>query len=178
MDGSTTKDANCHLGADGGPGVSCAVDFNGTYAHTYNLDVRNTEGSTWTGTAIDTVTGIGTHIGTFTLPKGGTTLAWQIGFVEYFFPTPPCNQLPYTSVVFGVPTTDAGVGRLDDPYEVGDCAGQDNFRFSRTADNGLDISAGFLAKAINVHTQPKEEYRIGNGLLTARLRDLLSQLFF
>jgi hypothetical protein len=31
------------------------------------------------------------------------------------------------------------VGSLDNPDEVGDCAGQDNFRFKRTVDNEVDI---------------------------------------
>jgi hypothetical protein len=66
-----------------------------------------------------------------------------------------------------VPKTDAGVGTLNDPYEVGACASHDNFKFTRTADKGVDISTGFPAnlKAIfRSQTQPEEDYGIGNGL--------------
>ena len=153
--GSTVNDKDhCKPGADGSPdGVSCAVDFEGTYANTYNLEVLNTEGTTWNGTAVDTVTGRRIHIGSYTLPAGtGTTLQWHIGFVEYFpSPPPPCDKLPYTSVMFGVPTTDAGKGSLKNPYEVGPCKGEDSFRSTRTPDGGVDISAGFPAKVANVH---------------------------
>ena len=41
-----------------------------------------------------------------------------------------------------MPTTDAGVGSLDDPDEVSGCAGQDNFKFTRTVDNGLGVDIG------------------------------------
>ena len=164
MDKSTTSDANCHLGADYGPGVTCGVIFKGSYANTYDLDVRNTGGTTWTGTVIDTVTRVSTHIGTWTLPSGGgTTLAWHIGAVEYFkSPIPACDKMPYTSVVFGVPRTDAGVGSVKDPYEVGACKGKDNFKFTRTADLGVEISVGFTAKETNFHSQPEEDYGNGN----------------
>jgi hypothetical protein len=164
--GSTTNDDDyCSPGADGGPGISCAVDFDGTYAHTYNLEVRNTQGTTWNGTAVDTATGRRIHIGSYTLPAGtGTTLQWHTGFVEYFVSTPPCSDLPYTSVVFGVPTTDAGVGSLRDPTEQGACAGKDNFQFKRTAENGIEISAGFPANVVNMRFQHEGYSGIGNGM--------------
>ena len=140
--GATADDANCHDGSDGGPGVTCAVVFDGTHANTYNLEVRNIVGTTWNGTVIDTVTGRSMHIGTFALPTGtGLGLRWHMGFVQYLKSAPLCSELPYTSVVFGVPTTDAGVGSLKDPYEVGDCMRQDNFSFT-TADNGVAITVG------------------------------------
>ena len=161
MDKSTTSDANCHIGADGGPGVTCGVIFKGSYANTYDLDVRNTGGTTWTGTAIDTVTGASTHIGTWTLPSGGgTTLAWHTGAVEYFLsPIPTCDKLPHTSVVFGVPRTDAGVGSVQDPNEQAPCAQKDNFKFTRTADHGVEISVGFKT---NFRSQAEEDYGIEN----------------
>lgn len=142
--GSTINDpTHCHDGADGGPGVSCAVDFAGTYAHTYNLEVSNTQGTTWNGTAVDTVTGERIFIGSFNLPAGsGTTIAWHTASVEYYVSTPACNAFPHTSVVFGVPKTDAGVGTLGEPYEVGACAGKDNFQWTRNGDGGVQITAG------------------------------------
>ena len=168
INGSTTSDGNCRRGAKS-RGVNCLVDFRGTYAHTYNLDVRNSEGSTWTGTVIDTVTGISTHIGTFTLLSGSeTTLAWHRGLVVYLLPsTDPSTELPNTSVKFGVPKTDAGVGILKDPYEAAAFAGHDNFKFTRTADNEVDISVGSpasLKATFRSQTQPEEDYGIANGL--------------
>ncbi|KAG6024835.1 hypothetical protein E4U40_003013 [Claviceps sp. LM458 group G5] len=50
---STTQDRNCHMGADGGPGVSCAVDFPGSYNAVYNIVVEKVKGTTWKGTAIN-----------------------------------------------------------------------------------------------------------------------------
>jgi len=168
MDGSTTSDDNCHRGP-GGRGVKCAVDLQGTYSNTYDLDLRNIEGTTsWTGTAIDTVTGISTHIGTFILPSGsGTTLAWHRGLVAYLPSTLPCSELPNTSVVFGVPRTDAGVGTLNNPYEAGACGSHDSLKFTRTADNEVDISIGFPSNLeATFRSQPEEDYVIGtrNGL--------------
>ena len=169
---STTNDNDyCHIGADGGPGITCAVDFDGTYAHTYNLEVRNTQGTTWNGTAVDTVTGRRIHIGSYTLPAGtGTTLEWRTGFVEYFpWPLPvardwKCSDLPHTSVVFGVPSTDAGVGGLLKPAEHTPCDGQDNFKYNMTPDNGFDISLGFPGKVGKVRFQHEGYSEIGNGM--------------
>ncbi|KAJ7473791.1 hypothetical protein B0H11DRAFT_1622741, partial [Mycena galericulata] len=39
--GTTSNDANRHDGANGGPGVSCAVEFNGVYGRMYNLEVKS-----------------------------------------------------------------------------------------------------------------------------------------
>ncbi|KAG0033534.1 hypothetical protein BGZ82_006075 [Podila clonocystis] len=83
--GTTTKHPNCYVGADGGPGVSCAVDYAGDYSHTYNLVVENTEGTTWRGTLVDTVTRTSTVVGEWTLPSGaGKIVNGQFGFVEYY----------------------------------------------------------------------------------------------
>ncbi|KAF7378419.1 Beta-glucan synthesis-associated [Mycena sanguinolenta] len=68
IDGSTTTDKNCAPGADGGPGVSCSVEWNGVYGRRYDFEVKSNGSSVWTGTAIDTVTGARIHIGSYTVP--------------------------------------------------------------------------------------------------------------
>ncbi|KAG0074492.1 hypothetical protein BGZ90_010706 [Linnemannia elongata] len=62
--GTTTTDSNCRIGADGGPGVSCAVDFSAPYSNGFSLVVENTGGTTWTGTSVDSTTGTRVHVGT------------------------------------------------------------------------------------------------------------------
>ncbi|KAJ0151639.1 Uncharacterized protein HZ326_5900 [Fusarium oxysporum f. sp. albedinis] len=37
--------------------LKCALDIFGDYSHFYNITVKNTGGTTWRGTLIDTVTG-------------------------------------------------------------------------------------------------------------------------
>ncbi|CAI7609851.1 unnamed protein product [Penicillium pancosmium] len=126
--GTTSSDPNCSDGADGGAGVSCAVDVSATYAHGYVLRVKNTQGTTWTGTMVDAVDGTETHIGSYTLPSGsGGIQGSQVGFVEYYpwnSGTHTCDQLPKTDVTFGVPTSSGGTGELGAAYEYGDCVGK------------------------------------------------------
>ncbi|GAO15641.1 uncharacterized protein UV8b_01493 [Ustilaginoidea virens] len=149
--GATTTDKNCHLGADYGPGVSCAVDFVGDYKHTYNIVVRHRNDTTWTGTAVDTVTGHAVHIGSFTLPSdaGGIDAGGQMGFVEYFpwnGGTHKCSDLPKNTVTMYSPTSKtakAGKGTMDQPYEYGDCVGQVDFSTSAAGSNGWKIAVGF-----------------------------------
>ncbi|KAG6016681.1 hypothetical protein E4U54_000670 [Claviceps lovelessii] len=147
--GSTTNDPNCHYGADGGPGVSCAVDFEGDYSAIYNIVVQHVAKTTWKGTAVNTATGKSVHIGTFTLPSSaGGIRSSQVGFVEYYpwnAGTHQCKDLPKTSVVMYNPfssTPGAGVGRIQKPYEYGDCVGHVAFATSAVT-NGYDITCGF-----------------------------------
>ncbi|KAJ5816658.1 hypothetical protein N7447_008891 [Penicillium robsamsonii] len=141
--GTTSTDENCSDGADGGPGVSCAVNIDGTYANTYNINVKNSEGTTWVGTLIDSVTGKETHIGSYTLPdttrgiEGG-----QLGFVEYFVGTKECGDLPKTAVTFGNPIVKGLTGSIDVPYEYGDCVGKSAFE-THSVQDGVEISVGF-----------------------------------
>ncbi|KAL0578371.1 hypothetical protein V5O48_003623 [Marasmius crinis-equi] len=147
--GTTTNDSQCSPGADGGPGVSCAVEIPSSYADTYNFVVANTEGTTWTGTMVDTATGVQTHIGSWTLPSGsGGIKSSQVGFVEYYNwndgQTHDCNTLPKTEVFFGTPTTqtsNAGPGALGDAYEYGVCVGEEGFSQTR-AENGVSVKVG------------------------------------
>ncbi|KAK2593110.1 hypothetical protein QQS21_009200 [Conoideocrella luteorostrata] len=151
IDGTTKNDANCYNGADGGPGVSCAVDINGDYKSTYELKVQNAEGKLWSGTLIDTATGRETHIGSWTLPANtaGMKGSW-LGFVEWWpfndrKKSPTCNLLNQTSVSFGIPrttTSGAGSGSLGDAYEVYDCQGEQNFKSQKIA-NSVEVTVGF-----------------------------------
>ena len=146
IDGSTTTDSNCSDGADGGPGVSCSVEFPALYSNGFELVIRNTEGSTWTGTAVD-INGNEVHIGSYTLPAGTKGIVGhQGGFVEYSpwnSGTHTCPSLPHTSVVFGVPTTSTnGAGSLSSAYEYGDCVGQVAYE-SHSTPQGVEVSVGF-----------------------------------
>jgi len=168
IDGATTNDPDyCTPGADGGPGVSCGVIFEGPYEHTYNLEIRNTKGTTWNGTVVDTVTGKSFHIGSYTLPLHAQHIEdYEAGFVEYFGTTPPCKDLPYTSVAFGVPTTKSGgKGSLQTPEEIEQCAGVQNFHFVKT-DQWVNITAGFLTKVpkVPVRLQYEGYFGIDNGM--------------
>ncbi|OAQ71941.2 hypothetical protein VFPPC_00019 [Pochonia chlamydosporia 170] len=129
--GTTTTDPNCHDGADGGSGVSCAVEINGNYDATYNLVIENTSGTTWTGTVVNKATGASTRVGTYTLPSGaGGIQSSQGGFVEYYpwnSGSHQCSELPKTEVTMYNPTSKtsgAGSGVIGKPYEYGDCVGK------------------------------------------------------
>lgn len=147
--GTTSDDANCHDGADGGSGVSCAVEINGDYSSTYNLVIENTSGTTWTGTIVDTSTGAKTRVGTYTLPSGaGGIKSSQVGFVEYYpwnSGSHQCSDLPKTEVTMYDPTSNtsgAGSGTMGKPYEYGDCVGKVDYSASQVS-GGYKIDVGF-----------------------------------
>ncbi|KAJ7030531.1 hypothetical protein C8F04DRAFT_1367132 [Mycena alexandri] len=149
--GSTTTDSNCAAGADGGPGVSCSVEWNGVYGRTYDLEVKRNGSSVWVGTAIGTVTGARVHIGSYTLPAGvGGIQSRQAGFVEWYpwnggEPPNHCARLPYQKTLFGHPyTTHLGsVGTQSLAYEYGDCVGQVAFKKKRLLFGGVENNCGF-----------------------------------
>ncbi|KAJ5235706.1 uncharacterized protein N7469_004874 [Penicillium citrinum] len=145
--GTTSSDENCSDGADGGAGVSCAVDVSSSYEHGYLLRVKNTGGTTWAGTLIDEVDGTETHIGSYTLPDGSGGIAGsQVGFVEYYpwnSGSHTCDQLPKTEVTFGVPSSSGGDGELDNAYEYGDCVGKVDFSSKRVDGDAVDVVVGF-----------------------------------
>lgn len=146
--GTTSSDSNCSDGADGGAGVSCAVDVDSTYADGYLLEIKNTGGTTWSGTLVNSVTGKRTRIGSYTLPSGSQGIKGsQVGFIEYYNwnsePSHSCGSLPKTEVTFGVPTTSNGnAGSLQNAYEYGDCVGKVGFRSVRS-NRGVDVTVGF-----------------------------------
>ncbi|KAF9430882.1 hypothetical protein BGZ94_002723 [Podila epigama] len=141
VQGTETNDQNCQHGADGGSGVGCGVDFSAPYDHTFDLEVRKAEGTTWQGWIVDTVTGEKVIIGSWTLPEGsGAIKGSRTGILEYYG-TQSCDTLPYTSVVFGTPTSTVGTGSLGDAFEYGQCDGQAAFKQQRT-NEGVEISIG------------------------------------
>ncbi|KIM37695.1 hypothetical protein M413DRAFT_448227 [Hebeloma cylindrosporum] len=147
IQGTTTGDnARCHSGADGGPGVSCSIEFSAPYGNGFKLEVQNPQGTMWVGTVIDTTTGERRQIGSWTLPAGTKGIVGsQMGFVEYYpwnSGTHTCSSLPKTSVVFGIPYSNVA-GSLSDAYEYGDCVGKVGFQAGRTAGQGVQVIVGF-----------------------------------
>ncbi|WP_218108494.1 RICIN domain-containing protein, partial [Actinacidiphila rubida] len=149
-DGTTTSDPHCSAGADGGSGVSCAVEFDGVYGHQYALNVARTGTDTWSGSATDTVTGTSVHIGTYTVPAGsGNLQGSQGGFVEYYLGIPSCATMPRSDAVFGGPTsTDAGglSGTSTADYEYSDCVGQSGYQAQQVG-SGTHVTRGFVSAA-------------------------------
>ncbi|KAF9969148.1 hypothetical protein BGZ73_008635, partial [Actinomortierella ambigua] len=148
---TTTTHHNCHLGADGGPGVSCGVYFYADYSHTFNMVVERVKGTTWRGTVVDTVTNGTIVVGEWTLPSTSTGIKKsQLGFVEYFLwndgkPSHDCTKLPFTEATFYHPTSrsvNATGGQIDSVYAYGECVGESDFQLSQV-NNGYDIRVGF-----------------------------------
>ncbi|KAJ6530610.1 hypothetical protein B0H19DRAFT_1214436 [Mycena capillaripes] len=145
-----TTDENCFAGADGGPGVSCSVEWNGVCGRTYDLEVNYNGSSVWVGTAVDTVTGERVHIGSYTVPaEAGGIRDSQEGFVEWYpwnVDVPPnhCAHLPYQKTVFGTPRTthEGSVGTQGLGFEYGDCVGEAGF-YTQEVDGGVENECGF-----------------------------------
>jgi hypothetical protein len=153
--GTTTSDANCTPGADGGPGVSCSVEWNGVYGITYNFEVKTTGNGLWVGTAVGPL-GQRIHIGSYTLPAGTQGIqSSQAGFVEWYpwnggKPPNHCARLPYQKTIFGNPrTTHAGsVGTQSLAFEYGDCVGQVAFHTERIIiTGGVENNCGFRGQS-------------------------------
>ncbi|KAJ7720402.1 hypothetical protein B0H16DRAFT_1604594 [Mycena metata] len=153
--GTQTNDPNCHLGADGGPGVSCSVQWSGSSIgnRTYHLEVKSDDLRLWVGTAIDTVTGARMHIGSWTTPShAGGIQNNQLGFVEWYpwnswKPPNHCANLPYQRTIFGTPITSRPgcVGTQGDFFEYGDCVGLVAFQAQPVA-GGVQNNCGFRGK--------------------------------
>ncbi|BCR83621.1 uncharacterized protein ACHE_11023A [Aspergillus chevalieri] len=151
--GTTTTDSeHCDDGADGGPGVSCAVDVPAPYSRPYNLVIKNVHDTTWTGTLVDAIAGNATHIGIYTLPAGtGGIQESQLGFVEYFLFNSEtgggCGKMPKADATFWAPRTNTsglGVGKLEKPYPYGDCAEEGDFQTTRVGGGGYRVTIGFV----------------------------------
>lgn len=148
-DGTETSDDNCSGGADSSSsGASCGVYVDATYDHPYKLEIKNTHGTTWTGTIVDTVLGNSTHVGSYTLPsKAGGIKTSQVGFVEYFPLNSggSCDDQTYTNITFYPPTTkSAGLstGHLDKPYRSGDCGDKGHRDVDQVENGGWQVTDG------------------------------------
>lgn len=141
--GTTSSDSQCSDGADGGSGVSCAVDFAADYSHGYTLTVARSGTDTWSGTVKDSVTGTSTHIGTYVLPSNsGNLRSSQGGFLENYN-TQSCSTVPRADVSVGAPTTSTGLtGKSYNAHEYGDCLGSADYS-SSVVGNGLRIQRGW-----------------------------------
>ncbi|PHH90199.1 hypothetical protein CDD83_4298 [Cordyceps sp. RAO-2017] len=151
QNGTTTSHSQCYDGADGGPGVSCALEIDGDYSHTYNLVVRNIRGDTWRGTLVDAVTGERHVIGQWTLPPGsGKIGGTEVGFVEYYLsdvpPSVSCNDVPEAEVTFGIPTSGTGGAAYFSKWyehEKWPCQGDDSGYEATNTASGLNVKVGF-----------------------------------
>ncbi|PMB73052.1 hypothetical protein BM221_000470 [Beauveria bassiana] len=153
INGTTTKSPLCYNGADYGPGVSCAVEFNGDYSHKYDCVAETTDGgSTWRGTVVNTNTGAWHSIGEWTLPKKAAGIEPRgLGFAEYYlyprdqYNKETCNAMPTTEISFFSPsssTNGAGEGVLEKPYEYGVCEHRSAFRTWGVSE-GYHVKTGF-----------------------------------
>ncbi|EYE99202.1 uncharacterized protein EURHEDRAFT_408467 [Aspergillus ruber CBS 135680] len=151
----STDTENCSDGADGGPGVSCAIEIPAPYSHPYNLVIKNTHGTTWTGTLVDAVLGNATRIGSYTLPAGsGGVGSSQAGFVEYFLfnvedaeEKGECGKVPRADVTFWPPRTNTsrfGVGELSEPHAYSGCEEEGNFKTTQVNGGGYRITVGYV----------------------------------
>ncbi|KAM3473005.1 hypothetical protein MY5147_004989 [Beauveria neobassiana] len=157
IDGTTTNSPLCYNGADGGPGVSCAVEFNGDYSHKYDCVAETTDGgNTWRGTVVNTDTGAWHHIGEWTLPKKAAGIKPRgTGFTEYYlyprdqYNTEICNALPTTEISFFSPsssTNGTSVGVLTKPVEYGVCRHKSAFKTWGVSD-GYSVKTGFQGRS-------------------------------
>ncbi|KAG0346001.1 hypothetical protein BG004_002652 [Podila humilis] len=148
--GATSTHPNCHSGADGGPGVSCAVDVVGDYKDDYFITVENIGGTTWRGTMVNAATDASAVVGEWTLPAGaGNIRNGQVGFVEYYIwnrpGSHPCSGLPLTEAFFYHPTSTtpgASGGLITSMYDYGSCKGQVDYKPMKH-DNGYSVQVGF-----------------------------------
>ncbi|KAH7235299.1 hypothetical protein BKA59DRAFT_495909 [Fusarium tricinctum] len=152
--GTTSQHKNCYSGADGGPGVSCAIDIFGDYSHLYHLTVRNIGGTTWRGTLTDTVTGKSNVIGEYKLPSSARKLKnGEAGFFEYYewndgTSNHNCKTQPLSRVFIGNPTSKtpgASGSAITKVYEEGECVKKLGLKATKTA-KGYQIQAGFVQK--------------------------------
>lgn len=164
--GSTSTDANCSDGADGGAGVSCGLVFPADYSHDYEFTVHKTAEHTWSGDVLDKQTGNVVHAGSWTLPESVTNLQPSgSGFMEYYrhyqdgydwFTFPSCDRLAKSDIVYGpVSTTDAGgaVGNVTNPYEYNSeqCQGAASGYSAETQTIPVTLADGQTLQADGVH---------------------------
>ncbi|MGH1548816.1 RICIN domain-containing protein [Leifsonia poae] len=143
--GSRSTDPNCSDGADGGAGVSCGVEFDAVYGHTYDLVVSKAADGSWIGTAVDTVDASEVHIGRWTVPGDGLLTTTFRGFAEYYAGVISCGEAPRMDVIYGGPTAPGGLtGVSTSGGEYSDCVGQANFT-ATTVGNGVRITRGTVA---------------------------------
>ncbi|ODV78861.1 uncharacterized protein CANTADRAFT_26777 [Suhomyces tanzawaensis NRRL Y-17324] len=91
---------NCSKSADGGPGVSCAIDFPWEYGKNYTTEVartaqNDTDGSNrWTGTLIDDETGQRVVIGEYWTPQNYSLLTTGGNTFDELYTWEPTESKP------------------------------------------------------------------------------------
>lgn len=147
ISGSTTDDDQCSEGADGGPGISCGLVFEGDYSATYNLVIKNTGGTTWTGTAVNKKTSEQLHLGTYTLPSSAKGIkGGHMGFVEDYLGVDQCSEMIKGGTVVGKPFSDSTTnakGGIDEPNASGTCSGQKANWSAKNGTDGWTMTLGF-----------------------------------
>ncbi|OAQ73251.1 hypothetical protein VFPPC_01008 [Pochonia chlamydosporia 170] len=145
---TTTTDKACHLGADGGPGVSCAIDVESSYNDTYHLQIK-VNGQTYSGTLINSNTNQTWGMGSFDLPAGvsGMKGGKWVGFVEYYNTgLQDCTKYPFTAATFGTPFTSmVGVNmKLTAPYKDKVCGNDMPWSVNQLDAGTYEITVGEL----------------------------------
>ncbi|AKU18893.1 hypothetical protein VV02_12835 [Luteipulveratus mongoliensis] len=141
ISGTTSTDSHCSDGADGGPGVSCGVEFDAVYGHTFRVEIAQVGTDTWSGTVVDTNNGQRTPVGTYELPAGsGNLKASQSGFIEYY-DVPSCDRQQRYDVTFGAPSSGSLSGTTTWVKEYGDCLGDGDTQVT-TVGAGVHVTRG------------------------------------
>ncbi|XWX01300.1 hypothetical protein V2A60_009327 [Cordyceps javanica] len=145
--GTTTSDSNCYDTADGGPGVSCAIDVQSSYEDTYHLHIKVANQTSYIGTLINHSSGKRWPMGSFDLPTGVSGMKggdW-LGFMEYYFTTiGDCSKYPDTAAIFGNPfTSTTGVNMsLTYPYKDNACDDTMPWHVTEIDQSTLEITIG------------------------------------
>lgn len=101
--GATAMHSNCDSGADGGSGVTCALDgLDYSVRTTYTINSHRTSdsnGTTYTGTITNETTGVKKTIGAWRLPADYPGFGDQMTeFIEKFSGISTCADIPAVSV--------------------------------------------------------------------------------
>ena len=109
--GGVPLSSECRSGADGGNGVTCAIDVPYSRGTAYSFDITKSGSSstatTWSGTITNDSTGVVTKMGSWSTPAAfGGLKSTTIGFIEKFSGIRTCGDIPdvsvkYSNVSFG-----------------------------------------------------------------------------
>jgi hypothetical protein len=93
-----------------GTGWSCRIPYQWQAGRAYGLRVYTPGGGWWAGLIRDEATGEVHELGGIRVPGHWRNLdSWSVMWTEWYGgPLGSCNDLPYSSVVFGTPTAEAG----------------------------------------------------------------------
>lgn len=103
--GGVALSPECRSGADGGNGVTCAIDVPYSRGTAYSFDITKAGSSstatTWSGTITNDSTGVVTKMGSWSTPAAfGGLKSTTIGFIEKFSGIKTCADIPDVSVKY------------------------------------------------------------------------------